>query len=71
MVLTATSTLVRPENKVKHLCLEAEDDLVAWVESNQTVSLGRLEETGISVVSIHGASSSEFHGLPSYAFGDR
>ena len=52
MVLTRhVHALVRPENKVKHLCLEAEDDLVAWVESNQTVSLGRLEETGIFVVS--------------------
>ena len=52
MVLTRhVHALVRPENKVKHLCLQAEDDLVAWAESNQTVSLGRLEETGIAVVS--------------------
>ena len=52
MVLTRhVHALVRPESKVKHLCLHAEEDLVAWAESNQTISLGRLQETGIAVMS--------------------
>jgi len=52
MVLTRhVHALVRPESKVKRLCLHAEGDLVAWAESNQTVSLGRLGETGIAVLS--------------------
>ena len=51
MVLTRhVHALVRPESKVKHLCLHAEEDLVAWAESNQTISLGRLQETGIAVM---------------------
>ncbi len=52
MVLTRhVHALVRPESKVKQFCLSAEEDLVAWAESNQTVSLGRLEDTGITVLS--------------------
>lgn len=50
MVLTRqVHALVKPEAKVKHLCLHAEEDLVAWAESNQTITIGRLEETDVAV----------------------
>lgn len=50
MVLTRhVHALVKPESKVKHLCVHTEEDLVAWSESNQTVTIGRIEEVGLAV----------------------
>ena len=50
MVLTRhVHALVKPENKVKHLCLDDEEGLIAWAESDQRITVGRMQETGISI----------------------
>ena len=50
MVLTRhVHALVKPESKVRRLCLHADEALVAWAEADQTITVGRIEETGIGV----------------------
>lgn len=66
MVLThQVLSLVKPETKVKHLCLEEEENLLAWSEKNRTVSIARIEGTDLESVATmtveHDVSFLMFH----------